>query len=348
MSKITAQSLKELLPQLITEILGDPERSFEGLSPLENVKKGSLIYIQKDRHVEAAKASQASVVLAKASLKTLLKDLPSGQTWVLSPNPELAMAYAKGHFVQATPYRAKTEGIHKTAQIDPSAQIDGSATIGPNVVIGPRVRIGANTFVGANCVIEADASIDKNSTIHPLVYVGHSCIIGQRCEIKSNATIGSEGYGYAHDEKGRHHRIPHSGRVVLQDDVHVGANTCIDRGSLEDTVIGSGTKIDNQCHLAHNTIIGKNGLVTAQFGAAGSCTIGDNFISGGKASLGGHLKVPDNVHMAALSATATDIPKSGQYGGYPLQPLQDFLRTNAALLHLPELRKQIAKLLKSE
>lgn len=347
MSKITAQSLKELLPQLVTEILGDPQRSFEGLSALEKVKSGSLVYIQKDRQIDIAKASAATVILAKASLKNLLKDLPPHQTWVLSPNPELAMAYAKGHFVQATPYRAKNDGIHKTAQIDPSAQVDSSASIGPNVVIGPRVRIGANTFIGANSVIEADVSIDSHTTIHPLVYIGHSCVIGQRCEIKSNSTIGSEGYGYAHDEKGHHYRIPHSGKVVLQNDVHVGANTCIDRGSLEDSVIGSGTKIDNQCHLAHNTVIGKNGLVTAQFGAAGSCTIGDNFITGGKSALGGHLEITDNVHIAGLSGVVNDIKEPGQYGGYPIQPLQDFLKTKAALLHLSELRKQVQKLLKS-
>lgn len=346
-SPTTASQIQKEFPQLVTEVRGNAQQGFQNISPLENIAKDSLVYVLKDRSIADVKKSAATVILVSPKLKDFLQDLPAHQTWILSPNPELLMAFVKNKFLQNTPYRPEGTGHHPTCIIDESANVSPTATIGPHVVIGPRVQIGAQAFVGANTVIEADASIGKHSTIHPLVYIGHSCHVGERCEIKSNSTIGAEGYGYAHDEKGNHYRIPHSGRVILHDDVHVGSNTAIDRGSIGDTVIGQGTKIDNQVHLAHNTIVGKNCLITAQFGAAGSCTIGNNFISGGKVALGGHLKITDNVQIAGMSGVTGNVDEPGQYGGYPLQPLKDFLKTKAAMLHLPEIRKQFSQNKKS-
>jgi UDP-3-O-[3-hydroxymyristoyl] glucosamine N-acyltransferase len=194
--------------------------------------------------------------------------------------------------------------------------------------------------------VENNAKIGKEATLHPHVYIGHSCEIGSFCEIMPQAVIGSEGFGYAHDEKGNHFRIPHTGKVVLEDDVHIGAGTAIDRGTIEDSVIGRGTKIDNQVHLAHNTVVGKNGLITAQCVTAGSSQIGDNFICGGKTAITGHIKVTDNVNVAGFSAISNNVKEGGQYGGYPLVPLKQHLKIKASSVHLPELRKQMNRVLR--
>lgn len=345
--QVTAQQLQEHFPKLISEIIGDAKAYFSLMSPTEDIAPGSLVYVLKDKLIENIKKSPATLVLAPVKFKDLLKDLPAGQTWLLSPNPELAMAFVKKQFVQPTPYKAVISGVHPHAVVDSSAELGKNVTIASGAVIGARVQLADDVFIGANSIIEADTVIGKGSTIHPLVFIGHSTQIGERCEVKPQATIAGEGYGYAHDEKGNHYRIPHSGRVILHNDVHVGSSTCIDRGSLGDTIIGEGTKIDNQCHLAHNTVTGKNCLITAQFGAAGSCTVGDNFISGGKASLGGHITIANNVQIAGMSGVTGSIEEAGAYGGYPLQPLSDFLKTKAAVLHLTEMRKQLKQLLKN-
>ena len=332
-------------PELCSEMVGSKENGFLRFSALENIQPDSLVYVLQDKFVEKVLNSTAKIVLAPAKFKALIPE-NSQQTWILSPNPELLMAMVKSRFVQATPYRAAFTGIHSTAIIDPTATVAKSCTVGPHAVIGPRCKIGENSFVGANAMIEADVEIGESTTIHPLAYIGHSCIIGNRCEVMPQATIGSEGYGYAHDHKGNHYRIPHTGRVILQDDVHVGANSAIDRGSLEDSIIGQGTKIDNQCHLAHNSVIGRNGLITAQFGMAGSSKIGNNFITGGKTSVTGHIEITDNVHVGGMSGVTKDIEKPGAYAGFPLQPLQEYLKTKAAIAKLHELRQQVRSLLK--
>lgn len=346
-SMTTSEQILTSFPELCSEVLGPRNCSFSTISALENIKPQSLIYVLQDKYFAQAIASSANIVLAPVKLKTKISGTLN-QCWILSPNPELLMALIKNKFVQTTPYRSSLQGIHSTAIVDSSSEISATASIGPNACIGKNVKIGDNSFVGANSVVEENSVIGNNSTIHPLVYIGHSCVIGHFCEVMPQSTIGSEGFGYAHDAKGNHYRIPHTGRVILQDHVHIGANTAIDRGSIEDTIIGQGTKIDNQCHLAHNSVIGQRSLLTAQFGMAGSSTIGDNFVCGGKTSVTGHIQITDNVQVAGMSGVTKSIEKAGSYGGFPLQPLQDYLKTKAAMANLHELRLQIKNFLKGE
>lgn len=346
MNLISVEKILLAFPQLIQGIVGSPNVQFSSVSSLENIQKDSLVFLLNEKNLTTVLNSPASVVIVPLNFKK--ESLPHEKTWLLSPNPELAMRFIKNEFVQKTPYRSNpTNTLSPTAQIDSRAKINSTAVVCSGAVIGPNVEIGSNVFIGANSVIEEGAVIGEDSTIHPLVYIGHSTIIGRRCEVKPNTTIASEGYGYAHDEKWNHYRIPHTGRVVLHDDVHIGANCAIDRGTIEDTIIGSGTRIDNQCHLAHNSVIGKNGLVTAQFGMAGSSTIGNNFVSGGKASVTGHVKIADNVQISGMSGVTKNIEKSGQYGGFPLQPLRDYLRTKAALVQIHDLRQRLEKFLEN-
>lgn len=347
MTKISCEQILIKFPDLCRELLGPKNQYFVNISSLENIQNESLIYVLQDKLIAQALNSSAHIVLSSVKFKaTLPSELR--QTWILSPNPELLMALIKNEFLLKTPYRAEQKGIHPTAIIPHSCQISSSARISAYAVLGENVKIGDETFVGSHSTIEAHTKIGSRTTIHPNVYIGHTTIIGDDCEILPQATIASEGFGYAHDAQGQHYRIPHSGRVILQDRVHVGANTAIDRGSIEDTVIGTGTKIDNQCHLAHNSVVGKNSLLTAQFGMAGSSSLGDYFVCGGKTSVTGHIKVTNNVQIAGMSGVTKNIDQPGSYGGFPLQPLQDYLKTKAAIIHLHELRKTVQTFLKGE
>ncbi|MCC6138171.1 MAG: UDP-3-O-(3-hydroxymyristoyl)glucosamine N-acyltransferase, partial [Bdellovibrionaceae bacterium] len=273
----------------------------------------------------------------------------SKKVWFLCANPELLMANIKKDIFLATPFR--NSHLPRRALnifVPSSAKVAETATLGPGVVLGENVVIGENTYIGANTVIEQNVSIGNNCTLHPLVYVGHSCSIGNNCEILPNTSIGTDGFGYAHDEKWNHYRIPHSGRVILEDDVHVGSNCSIDRGSIEDSIIGRGTKIDNQCHLAHNSVLGRNCLITANFAMAGSSKIGNNFVTGGSTSVTGHITITDNVQVGGMSGVTKSITEPGQYGGFPLQKMQDYLRTKAAIAKIAEMRETLRALVKNK
>lgn len=346
MPSVSCLDLQQKYPSLVVETRGDLSQKIQGISSVDNIEKNTFVFITNDKRISDVEASACVLVLAP---KNCADKIPATtkKVWFLSPNPELLMAMIKKDFFLPTPY--KNNHLPRRAAnavIPDSTVIADSATIGPGVVLGENVKIGENSFVGANCVIEADTTIGENTTIHPLVYIGHSCVIGNSCEILPNTCIGSEGYGYAHDEKWNHYRIPHSGRVILEDDVHVGANCSIDRGSIGDSVIGRGTKIDNQVHLAHNSVIGENGLITAQFGMAGSSKIGNNFVTGGKTSVTGHITITDNVQVGGMSGVTKDITEPGQYGGFPLQKMQDYLKTKAAIAKIAEMRETLRALTK--
>lgn len=348
MPSVSCLELQQQFPELIVSTRGDLKRNVLSIASVESIAPDSLVYITHDKWMETVEKSACSLVIAP---KACADKIPaaSTKTWFLSPNPELLMAQIKKNYFLATPYKNNhLPRRSNTAFIPDSCKVADSATVSHGVVLGENVVIGENCYIGANAVIEENVKIGDNTTIHPLVYIGHSCVIGNQCEILPNTCLGSEGYGYAHDERWNHYRIPHSGRVILEDDVHVGANCSIDRGSIQDTVIGRGTKIDNQVHLAHNSVIGKNGLITAQFGMAGSSKIGNNFVTGGKSSVTGHISIGDNVQIAGMSGVTKSITEPGQYGGYPLQKMQDYLRTKAAITKLPEMREALKKFLKTE
>lgn len=346
----TVDTVQATFPEFVSSCKGDTSTGFNRLAALENIQANSLIYLLDKKYIQTGLESTASVIFAPAPMADAISQAPSHQCWVFSPNPELLMALCKKAFILQTPYKslAFDKGVHTSAVVDSSADIDASVVVGPHAVIGKNVRIGAHSFVGANCVIEDNVSIGENTTLHPLCYIGHHCAIGNHCEILPNSVVGSEGYGYAHDQKWNHYRISHSGRVVLEDDVHIGANTSIDRGSIEDTIIKKGVKIDNQCHLAHNSVVGENSLLTAQFGMAGSSSIGKNFVTGGKTSVTGHVHITDNVQVAGMSGVTKSIEQPGKYGGFPLQPLQKYLKTKAAIAQIADIRKMLKDLLKEK
>jgi UDP-3-O-[3-hydroxymyristoyl] glucosamine N-acyltransferase len=305
-----------------------------------------LVFISTRAQLAEAKSSPAQTWVVG---KDLEGEVPSSvANLLLSPNPYLAMALvAKRYFPQTRGHQiVKGPAISERATISPTARVGRDCVIGPGAVIGDDVELGDRCIVGANSVLEAGVKVGADTYIHPLVFIAHSCQIGARCEIHPNTSIGTEGYGYAHDQKFNHYRVTHYGRVILEDDVHIGAGVNIDRGTFADSRIGAGTKIDNHCHFGHNIVIGRNTLITAGMITGGSTTIGNACVFGGRATIKGHLSVADRVQIGGISSIGNNVKEAGEYGGHPLQPIAEELRTRASVKELPRLVKDVRRILK--
>src|SRR5208337_36025 len=216
---------------------------------------------------------------------------------------------------------------HSTAVVHESAILGKDVVLGPYCVIGAEALIGDGCMIGAHTIIENKVRIGARTILHPHVFVGSGCEIGRDCEIHPHTSIGSDGFGYAVDRDGRPRKITQLGNVRIADEVEIGSNCAIDRATLTSTHVRSGTKLDNLCHIAHNCDLGENGLYTAGFMTAGSTKIGRQFVTGGNSVISAHITVADNVVLAGRSTVTNNVTESGAYGGYPLQPLKDALRT---------------------
>ena len=344
---VSAEKLLKDFDDLILHVCGPRDIVAEGPSSQTELLKGSIVFIGEKERLKPALNSQASIIVANPQWAEDFPKELSDKVLLSSKNTYLAMALVNSKYF-SLPFLGQAfekEKIDPRAQVHPSAELGENTIVGPGAVILQNVVIGPNSFIGANAVIEPNVVIGENTYIHPQVYIGHSTRIGNRVEIKPNSTIGSDGYGYAHDEKGNHYKIPHYGKLIIEDDVHIGANVSIDRGTFESAQIGKGTKIDNHCHFGHNMKIGENCLITAGFMSAGSSQVGNNNVFGGRVSINGHIKVCDNVQVGPLSGVVSDVTKPGAYMGFPLSPFKDALKVQASIPKLPELRKNLAKVM---
>ena len=344
---VSAADIASTFPQLIVELRGEGSVAVDHVSSCATADRNSLVYANQSGLLQKALESEASVILTSPKLIEN-QSLKSGQTLLVSRFPDLAYAFVARKFFGRN-LRAEAWWhplIHPSAVVASNAFIGQRVTIGPHAVVGAGCVIEDDAYIGPQCCIEENVHFGKWATLHAHVFIGHRCVIGDECEILPNCTIGSDGYGYAHDDKGHHHRIPHQGRVVLGRNVDVGANCAIDRGTIDDTRIGDGTKMDNLCHIAHNTQIGKFCLITAAFVTGGSAKIGDYVIVGGRTTISGHRSIGNKVHIGAHSGVTQDITEPGEYAGYPLQPLKEYLKSTASVVHLPRLRRDVAKLMK--
>ncbi len=341
--KVSCQDLQSEFPQLFSGSSGDLDRRISGVAAPAEGSPELAVFLSTPNAIQQGLASQASVLCVPTKLKSQVElQASSGRTFLFSPNPELAMARVIKKFFLTTPYvNRDLKGIHPSAVIMEGAEIASGVSIGPNAFIARGVSIATGCTIGACCVVEDDAVIGEGTVLHPHVYVGHSTVIGKKCEIHAQTVIGKEGFGYAHDEKFNHFRIAHLGRVVLEDDVHIGSHVSIDRGTFGETRICQGAKLDNQIQIGHNCSIGRNSVITSGFSVAGSTKIGANFLAGGRASVTGHIEICDNVQVAALSGVSKTMTTPGQYAGIPLVPLKDHIRIKAAMVHLPAMRKQL-------
>jgi UDP-3-O-[3-hydroxymyristoyl] glucosamine N-acyltransferase len=331
--------LADLVEHLGGLINGDANLVVQGIAPLEHADAHSITFLSNPKLRKQAGATLAAAIIVKANDAEFLQAQFNG-TLIIVDNPYAYFAKAAQYFasLRQLPVIA---GVHPSAVVDPSAQIAASASIGPLVCIEANVVIEDNVQIDAGCFIGRGATIGAHSHFHANVSWHHDCRIGQRAIIYSGAVIGGEGFGFA-NEAGHWIKIPQTGAVVIGNDVEIGANTCIDRGALTDTIIEDGVKLDNQIQIGHNCFIGANTAMAGCVGVAGSAKIGRNCTFGGAAMVLGHLTIADNVHISSGSMVSRSIAEPGQYTGfYPLAKNADWEKTAVIVRNLDSLRDKV-------
>ena len=310
----------------------DHDLEITGVAPIESASAGQISFIANPKYAPLAKTTGASALIVDDRFAAVAKPL------LRTKNPQLAYARAVELFYQPPKY---LPGIHPTAVVDPSARIGASASIGAYVVIGADVEIGENCTLQPHVVIYRGVKIGNNFFAHASVSIRENCQIGNNVLLHNGVVIGSDGFGFAKNDRGEWHKIPQTGRVMIEDDVEIQANCCIDRASLGETRIGRNTKIDNLTHVAHNCIVEENSMLCAQVGLAGSTEIGKNVILAGQVGVAGHCKIGDNVVVTAQSGTHGDIPAGSMVSGSPAFDHKQWLRSVTAFMRLPELARAI-------
>lgn len=341
-------TLADLQARLGGRIRGDASVPINGAASLENAGPEHLGFLLGGKYLAKAKASRAGAFIVPEDLDTAELHPPC----LVVPNPHavFAQALALLHPVPAMP-----SGIDSHAFVAPDAQVDATACIGPGAVIASGASIGARSVIHAGCVIGAGVHIGEDCLLHPRVTVQHGCVLGNRVILHPGCVIGADGFGLAweKDAAGGHwSKVPQVGRVILEDDVEIGANTTVDRGALDDTVIEQGAKLDNLIQVAHNCRIGRHTAIAGCAGIAGSTRIGAYCQIGGAAMVLGHIEICDRVVVSAGTFVSKDIKEPGTYTSVqPLMRHEDWLRNAAHLRHLDKLAgrvRTLEKLLKKE
>lgn len=324
---------------------GPQDFEADNLGTPERASASSVIFASNEKQLQQALTFEPAAMIVDAKLD-LPASIPARIAVFKTASVSMAMAAILPHFDKKLSRFEQSPPIHPTAVIHPEAKIGRDVIIGPGVVIGADTIIEDHVIIGANSVIERGARIGARTILHPLVFVGADCRLGTDCEIHPHTTIGSDGFGFAQDRERKHKKLPQLGRVVIGDRVEVGANCAIDRAAFHETKIGSGTKIDNLCHIAHNCEVGEDSALAAGFFMAGSSKLGKRFMVGGTSALGDHVQIADDVTLAGRTVVVNDLRNSGAYGGYPVQPLKDYLKTLSSLPHLVRLRKDVSRIMK--
>ena len=299
------------------------------VAPLDLAAAGALTFLDNPRYAASLGATRASACLVPARYAALV---PPGTVCLVAKEPYRAVALVAGHLYPAALRPGSlfgTVGVSPSSAVHPEARLEASVTVDPGAVIGPRAEVGAGTVVGPHAVIGPDVRIGRNCSIGAQATVVHA-LVGDRVIVHAGARIGQDGFGFATGPAG-HLKVPQIGRVVLQDDVEVGANSAIDRGSNRDTVVGEGTKIDNLVQIGHNVTIGRHCVIVSQTGISGSTTLGDFVVTAGQAGLAGHLTIGAGAQVGAKSGVMNDIPAGERWFGIPAQAAREQFRLHATL-----------------
>ncbi len=310
----------------------DPSRLIEDVAPLQDAGPAHVSFLDNRKYIDAMRATQAGACLMRPEFAELC---PPGTVALLTRKPYMGWAHVVRRFY---PRRTSTGVRHPSAIVDATAilgegiEIGAGAVIEARAEIGARCRIGPNAVIGVGVVLGDDTEVGANATIN-------YALIGQRCRIYPGACIGQEGFGFAMDTAG-HMTIPQLGRVIIEDDVEIGANTCVDRGAGPDTVIGRGTMIDNLVQIGHNVTVGRGCAIAAQVGISGSSRIGDFVAFGGQVGIAGHLTIGTGAQLMGQSGVISDIPAGATVAGFPATPSKEFYRQTAMLRRLVRERKE--------
>ena len=309
--------LSEIISFVSGAYSGPTDLTIEGVLPLSEATERHISFLSNPKYASQLETTNAAAVL-------VANDLPGDSPrWIRVANPYYAMATTVARFFAQRPV---PRGISPRAEIASSARLGSNVAVGAFSAIGADVVLGDGVVIYPNVTIEAGASVGDGSVIYPNVSIYYGCRVGRRCIIHSGVVIGSDGYGFATDDNGVHHKIPQVGIVRIEDDVEIGAGTTVDRAALGETVIGEGTKIDNLVQIGHNVRIGRRCLLVAQVGIAGSTTLGDGVQVGGQSGFAGHLKIGDRVRVYSKSAVFEDVPDGVWVRGIPAVSQRDYVR----------------------
>ena len=335
MAKAEKYRLAELVERFGGEVLGNPQLRISQVATLQSAGSLHISFLAHRKYRKQLAATGAgAVILSEADRE--LTELPR----IVCDNPYLYFAKVSALF---NPVHALAPGVHKTSVVERGVRIPATASIGAGAYVGRGVKLGRSVVIGPGCHIGDHVEIGADSRLHARVTIYPDCSLGQRALVHSGAVIGADGFGIALDE-GRWRKIPQIGRVVIGDDVEIGANTCIDRGALDDTVIEDGVKLDNLIQVGHNVHIGAHTAIAGCTGIAGSTRIGKRCMIGGAASIVGHLDIADGVVILAGAVVTKSIMQAGTYGGHPAQDNRSWTHNVARLRHLDALRERVRQL----
>lgn len=334
MSEPSTYPLSRLAELVGGRVEGNPERRVRGVRSLESAGPEHLSFVTSPRYRKLAGESAAGALLVGGALEGLDKDL------LIAADPYLALARILAFLY---PPAAPEAGIHPTAVIGAKCEIDPAAAIGPYAVVGDGCRLAAGVAIHPHVVIGRDCRIGRDSVLYPRVVMYDGCEVGERCILHAGVVLGGDGFGYA-QSAGAHVKLQHSGRVVVEDEVEIGANSTVDRALLDETRIGAGSKIDNLVQVAHNVRLGRACLLVAQSGIAGSTRLGDGVALGGQTGVSGHLELGDGAQVVAKSAVFKSIAPGKKVAGIPARDAGAWRREQALVGRLSELKRRIERL----
>ncbi len=322
------------------EVRGDPDVVVRGARPLEEAGPDDLSFVAEPRYYPYIEASRAAAVLVARGSDAPLPERMAA-VWVDDPRRALARILPALY-----PDEPPPAGVHPTAVVAGDAEVAATASVAPYAVIGagsrvgPGARIGAHAVLGRGCAVGADAVVHAHATLHD------GTVVGDRSVIHSGVRLGGDGFGFVWDGEG-HRKVPQVGRVVIEEDVEIGANTTIDRGSIGDTVVGRGTKIDNLVQIGHNCRLGRHVIVVSQVGISGSTRVGDGAVLGGQVGVQGHIEIGAGARIGGQAGVFADVPAGETWSGYPARPHREALRAQAGVFKLPELIRRLKALEKA-
>jgi len=325
------RKVEEVAVAIGARVLGDDQVEINGVAGIANATTSDLIFVETEEHLNAALQSAAAAVITG----TFADKSQTTKPLMIASHPRLAFAQAAKLLYGAND---RKPGIHPSAVVHESADLGQDVSLDARVVLEEDISIGDRTWIGAGCVLGAGVTVGEDCEIYPNVTIYPGARLGNRVIVHAGAVLGSHGFGYVRDPKsGQHQKFPQVGKLEIEDDVEIGANTTIDRGALETTRIGCGTKIDNLVHIGHNCQVGENVIIAAQAGFSGSITIEDNVVIGGQVGVGEHARIKEGV---LLGGQAGVLPKKVLRGkgvafwGTPAKPLREYLKSLAALTEL--------------
>jgi len=332
-------TLADIAKLTSAKIIGDENLFISGLAKIDEAKEGDLTFLYLSHYEKYFSSTKASAVFVKPSFKKTREDI----TYLEVSDPN------KAFFKIITDYFSPTfplEGIDKTAFVHPTAAIGENTALGKNVVVSAGCKIGKNVKIFHNTVLLDNVEIGDDSLLFQNVSIREECKLGKRVIVHSGTVIGSDGFGYTM-ENGAYVKIPQIGNVILEDDVELGANVCVDRAAIGSTIIKQGAKLDNLVQIAHNVVVGEHTAISAQCGISGSTKIGKYCVFGGQVGSTGHIEITDKVMVGAQSGISKSVTKSGTYFGVPLKEIKDAFRQEGHIRNLDDYAKRIKELEKT-